>query len=124
MGAEALSRAVDGIWTVAALLAHLAYWEGRQVGVIEAWQRHGITPAWWTRNEADAVNGERLPLWLEVPPQQALEEALTAAEALDRVMAALPRDAIDALPARRRNPAAHRGEHLDAIERALASGRE
>src|SRR5687767_1185129 len=50
----ALSRSLEDGWTIAAKLAHLAYWEGRQVGVLEAWQRHRIPPAWWTADEAHA----------------------------------------------------------------------
>ncbi len=117
---EALRRPVDEGWTVAAKLAHLAYWEGRQVGVLEAWRRHGIAPAWWTAEEAHAVNAARLPLWLAQPPQAALAQALVAAEVLDRVMAELPSELVAQLPWRRQEPALHRGEHLDEIERALA----
>ncbi len=119
---EALRQPVDGEWTVAAKLAHLAFWEGRQVGVLEAWLRHGIAPAWWTAEEAHAVNAARLPSWLGLPPRTALEQALVAAEALDRLMAELPGELLAQLPWRRQDPALHRGEHLDEIERALSRG--
>jgi hypothetical protein len=117
---EALRRPVDAGWTVAAKLAHLAFWEGRQVGVLEAWLRHGVAPAWWTAEEAHAVNAVRLPGWLALAPRTALEQALVAAEALDRLMAALPGELLAQLPWRRQEPALHRGEHLDEIDRALA----
>ncbi len=118
-GDELLRRPVDAGWTVAAKLAHLAYWEGRQIGVLEAWLRHGIAPAWWTAEEADAVNAVWLPRWLALPPRTALAQALTAAEALDRLMAELPGERLAQLPWRQQEPALHRGEHLDEFERAL-----
>ena len=117
---EALRRPLDDGWTVAAKLAHLAYWEGRQVSVIEAWQRHGIPPAWWTAEEAHAVNAARLPLWLATPPHAAVAEAIATAAALDGVMEALPAESAALLPRRRQEPAAHRGDHLDEIDRVLA----
>ncbi len=117
---EDLGRPVgDGGWTVAATLAHLAYAEGRQVGAIEAWQVHGIPPAWWTRDEADAVDAARLPLWLAIPPREVVEQAIATAQALDRVMDRLPAGVLAQLPARRQDPAAHRGDHLDEIDRIL-----
>ncbi len=117
---EVLRQPVDAVWTAAAKLAHLAYWEGRQIGALEAWLRHGIAPAWWSVDEADAVNAVRLPLWLAVPPRTALEQALGAAEALDRLMAELPGELLAQLPWRQQEPALHRGEHLDEIERLLS----
>lgn len=116
---EALCQLVDGEWTVAAKLAHLAFWEARQVGALEAWRRHGLVPIWWTADEAHAVNAVRLPGWRALPPRVALAQALAAAEALDRVMAELPGELLAQLPWRRQEPALHRGEHLDEIERAL-----
>jgi|DewCreStandDraft_5_1066085.scaffolds.fasta_scaffold00008_433 hypothetical protein len=121
---EALCHPVDGEWTVAAKLAHLAFWEARQVGVLEAWRRHGLVPAWWTAEEAHAVNAARLPSWLALPPRVALAQALAAADALDQVMAELPGELLAQLPWRRQEPALHRGEHLDEIERALAARRQ
>lgn len=120
LGDETLRQPLDAGWTVAAKLAHLAYWDGRQVGALEAWRRYGIAPAWWTAEEAEVVNAVRLPLWLALPPRTALEQALTAAEALDRLMAELPTELLVQLPWQRQEPALHRGEHLDEIERLLS----
>jgi hypothetical protein len=119
MSDTALRRPVDERWTVAAKLAHLAYWEGRQVGALEAWRRHGITPVWWTVEEAHVVNALRLPLWLAIQPKIAAEQALRAVEALDQVMTELSGELLAHLPWQWQEPALHRGEHLDEIERAL-----
>jgi hypothetical protein len=123
LGDATLSRSLDDGWTVAAKLAHLAYWEGRQLGAIEAWQRHGVPPAWWTLPEANAVNAARLPEWLATPPREALERAVATAAALDWVMAALSADALAQLPPRRQDPGAHRSDHLDEIEAAFSPRR-
>lgn len=116
-----LARPVEGGWTVSALLAHLAYWDARQIGLLEAWVRHDIPPAWWIGPEAHAVNEARRSLWLETPPRVALAQAITAAEALDRLMEHLPPAIASQIVGRRRERFAHRNEHLDAIEQVLDS---
>jgi hypothetical protein len=51
-------RPVGEHWTVAVALAHIQYWDGRGLGAIEAWKRHGVPLALWRNNEA-AVNDLR-----------------------------------------------------------------
>ena len=109
-------------WTVAAALAHVAYWDGRMLGTLEVSLRHGLRPAWWDRAEVDAVNEARLPGWLAMPPREALEEALRTMEAIDRFIEGLAPEAARALAAERPvalNRSMHRSMHLDEIERAL-----
>ena len=122
---EELSRPIgDGGWTVAVALAHLAYWDGRTLGVLELFQRHGIGRSWWTPAEADAVNDIRLPTWQALRPRAALEAAIRAAEALDRYVAGLPAGVVAVLSEERPlalDRARHRGSHLDEIEAALSS---
>jgi hypothetical protein len=116
-----LAQPVPGGWTVSGLLAHLAYWDARQIGVLEAWQRHGVPPAWWIGPEAHAVNEARRSLWLETAPRAALEQAIATAEAMDSLMQGLPPNLAEQIVGRRRERFAHRNEHLDAIEQALIS---
>jgi hypothetical protein len=59
--------------TVAIALAHMQYWDGRAVGAIEAWRRHGLPLTLWTNDEA-VVNDKRLPLWRGLAPREALEQ--------------------------------------------------
>ncbi len=109
-------------WTVAAALAHVAYWDGRMLGTLEVSLRYGLQSAWWDRAEVDAVNEVRLPGWLAMPPREALNEALRTTEAIDGFIEGLAPDAARALAAERPvalNRSMHRGAHLDEIERAL-----
>lgn len=120
---EALSRPLgDGGWTVAAALAHLAYWDGRTLATLEASSRHGITRAWWSPTEADAVNAAQLPGWKAMPPRDALQDALRAAEAIDQYVESLAPEMVEVLTRERPlalDRARHRGSHLDEIEQAL-----
>lgn len=112
----------DGGWTVAVALAHVAYWDGRTLGVLEASTRHGIRRSWWAAAEADAVNDARLEAWRSTPPREAAEEAVRNAETVDRVVAELPAEVVEALRTERPlalERARHRGAHLDEIEQAL-----
>ena len=42
-----LDRPVGEHWTVGVALAHLAYYDGRVLGTLEASLRHGIPRLWW-----------------------------------------------------------------------------
>ena len=114
-----LRRSIGHDWTVAAALAHLAYWDRRGVGVIEDWERDGSQPG---PVDADALNAAELPRWLATPPREAASEALAAAETIDRKVAGLAPDltaSILAVRARTLDRSLHRREHLAEIERAL-----
>jgi hypothetical protein len=109
----------DG-WTVAAVLAHLAFWDHRAANLVERWQRQGIG-----RSDADvdAINDAAKAQWLALPPRVAAQQAVDAARAADAALDAAP-DLVEQIVAIGYpiNPsrAVHRREHLDEIERALA----
>src|SRR5262249_37472869 len=120
LGDDELRRPIGHDWTVAAALAHLAHWDRRGVAVIEDWERDGTQPA---AVDADAINDAELPHWLAMPPREAAREAVAAAEAIDRKVAALApalAEAILAVRARTLDRSMHRRGHLAEIERALA----
>ena len=118
-----LARAMPAGWTVAGILAHVAFWDQRALVLLERWESDGTTPP--ANNEADVdwINDAAKPLFLALPPRQAAEVALAVAEAVDRKVERLSDDLL------RRNAAAgspvnlvratHRREHLDEIEHAL-----
>src|SRR5215216_3593197 len=123
LSGDELSRPVGEHWTVAVALAHIQYWDGRELAGIEAWKRHGVPLTLWRSDEGRAVNDLRLDLWRALPPREALEAAIVTAEALDGILAALtPADA-ETVTAQR--PSAlerwmHREGHLDEVEQALS----
>jgi hypothetical protein len=119
---EALARRVGEHWTVGVALAHIAYWDSRTLAVLELAARHDLQRAWWTPEEARAVNDARLPIWLAVPPREALRQATQTAEILDRVISELPAQVTEAVMierARSFDRYRHRGEHLDEVDRAV-----
>jgi hypothetical protein len=121
---EQLLQPVSDQWTVAIVLAHLQYLDGRALGAIEAWRRYGTPLNLWTDAEAFVTNDLRTPLWREAVPREALEQAIRTAERLDDVLAdltAAEQVSVAGERVRVLHRFLHRGDHLDDIERALGS---
>jgi hypothetical protein len=117
-----LRRAVGAGWTVAGVLAHVAFWDQRVLVLLEAWER-GSAPQPFERRDVDWINDSAKALCLALPARAAAELALSTATAVDRKLEALSEDRLAANTAAgapinvRRSE--HRREHLDQIERAL-----
>lgn len=128
LGDRELSRPLDAGWTVAGVLAHLAFWDYRIVTLLEAWgpDSRGTPPGTYSATAVDWINDAGKPLCLALPPRVAARLAVEAAVAADQRVAALSDTALAANQAAG-SPisvlrAEHRREHLDEIERALARG--
>jgi hypothetical protein len=118
-----LARAMPDGWTVASVLAHLAYWDQRAYILLDRWQRKGVTPPPGDEADVDWINDAAKPMFLALPPRRAAELAVALAEATDRKVASLS-DELVSRNAALGTPVAltratHRREHLDDIERAL-----
>src|SRR5919199_3558316 len=72
----------DG-WTVAAVLAHLAFWDNRAAILVERWRRAGVDPS---ELDVDVVNDAAKPQWLALTPRAAAEGAVQAARAADAAL--------------------------------------
>ncbi|MEI7924608.1 MAG: DinB family protein [Chloroflexota bacterium] len=119
-----LGETVHGRWTVAATLAHLAYWDRFALGLLERWaagqpyETDGLPP--WHDH---AVNDALLDAALVLPAAAAVRLATEAAGAIDARLSDLGEAAGHLLTDRdaewllRRHR--HRAEHLDEIEVAL-----
>ena len=121
----ALSRTMPAGWTVAGVLAHLAFWDQRIVVFIELLKRGATVP---TEDpiEVDWINDAAKPTQLALPPRGAAKLAVETARATDHAVATLS-DELLAKNAAAGSPilllrARHRREHLDEIEQALARG--
>ncbi|MCL4251781.1 MAG: DinB family protein [Anaerolineae bacterium] len=106
-------------WTVGIALAHLAFWDGRVLAVLDATERTGaVMPP-----QIDiVVNDISLPLWAAIPPREAARVAIDLADRLDRRLEALSPDLLEKVAAaniRYVERWRHRGEHLDEIDQAL-----
>jgi hypothetical protein len=121
-----LAREMDGGWSIAALLAHVAFWD-RFVAV--RWRlaldRGALTPVSFVDEAVDLVNEAAIPSWRALEPDRARVLAMNAAAEVDKVVAALPDQSVDAIAGQGRprllDRSLHRGEHIDAIEAATRS---
>ena len=121
-----LARPLDAGWTVAAVLAHVAFWDQRALTLIERWERdgRGSTPRPIDGNDVDWINDSAKALCLALPPRAAARLAVATSEAVDRRVEGLSDELVAAnaaagLPINLLR-AEHRREHLDEIEHALA----
>lgn len=123
---EELRRPVNDSWTVAAVLGHIALWDGRSLALLEKLSR-GVpfTPSDDEPEDVDWINDASRPLLHAIPARDAARLALEIAEETDRRVASLaPELAARAWPLDPQSPlnlsrADHRGEHLDEVEAAL-----
>jgi hypothetical protein len=117
---EELSRPVEAGWTVAGLLAHLAFWDRRAFILLEKWKQEGIGPS---PLDVDVVNEAMREHCTAIPPRAAAQMAVACAVAIDREIEQLDADMLAAVETDGRtvhlNRATHRKLHLEQIERAL-----
>jgi hypothetical protein len=122
-----LAQPMPAGWTVAGVLAHLAYWDQRIVVLMDRWgPEGGGSPPTAAVDDAamEWVNDAAKPLCLALAPRAAARLAVEAAAAADQ-RAAAASDALLAANAAAGSPLSmhrgeHRREHLDEIERVRA----
>ncbi len=119
-----LARSTDYGWTIAALLAHLAFWDQRMIVILKRWQEAGFDPS---PIDSAAVNDALKVICHALDPRTAIELCLSSAEAVDTEFAALApefvkqiEDHIEATSTQFRiNRSLHRNAHLQDIEALL-----
>jgi hypothetical protein len=126
LGDEELRSPVNEYWTVAGVLGHIAFWDGRVLALAGKMER-GVpfSPSDNEPEDVDWINDASRPLIHAVPARDLAQLALDLAEETDQRVASLDPDRM--YPADADSPiyslrAAHRGEHLDEVEAALAAG--
>src|SRR5262245_11440175 len=120
---KALSRPMPAGWTIASILAHIAFWDQRIILLIELLRQGKTIPV--VENEVDVewINDAAKPAQLALAPRRAATLAVETARATDQAVAALSDDLL-AKNAAAGSPinllrAEHRREHLDEIEEML-----
>lgn len=113
-------------WTVAAVLAHVAFWDAAALGLArrlaagEPFSPDDVEP-----DDVTWINDAARPLLDALAPREAAAVALRLAEETDAFMAGLPPERMYPLdPTSPVNPlrATHRAEHLDDLEALFGSG--
>ncbi|MGE5225384.1 MAG: DinB family protein [Planctomycetaceae bacterium] len=120
---DALLAQVNEHWTVAGVLGHIAFWDGRALALADKLER-GVP---FTHSDAepedvDWINDASRPLIHAIAPLELARLSLRVAEETDARMASLPVERL--WPLDPESPiyplrASHRGEHLDDVETAL-----
>lgn len=127
LGAADLGRPVNGDWTVAGVLGHMAFWDARNLVLARRMQGGGaLSPADAEPEDVTWINDAIRPLIDAIPPLEAARLALRVADETDALMATLDPTRLWPIdPESHVNPlrASHRAEHLDEIEHALDGGR-
>lgn len=120
--AEQLEIELGGQWTVSVVFAHLSFWDAWVCAHWDHYEREGkferIPPT-----ITEFVNAAATRAWLEVPPQQAIEIAIAAAEQVSQRIESLPdalaSRALEAKRIRMLDRSLHWNRHLDDIEAAV-----
>ena len=117
---HAFAVKVGGGWTVAATLAHMAFWDRLALVRIRRW-KEGTRSS--SSLDLDLINDALLPVLLAMPPRNAATLAIEAAEAIDRELQQLSTEMVNEIQASGGRPrlyrSEHRRKHLDQIEAAL-----
>jgi len=116
-----LLRPLEAGWTVAAVLAHLVFWDIRIVTLLEKWQREGaIGPS---EIDADLINEVTRHLFVQLPPRAVANLAISWAGKANQAIAALDArtaaEIVAKAPNVRLDRAHHRRAHIEEIVAAL-----
>ena len=123
---EDLARSTHYGWTIAALLAHLAFWDQRMIVILRRWKENGFDPS---PIDAAAVNDALKVICHALEPRAAAGLALSAAKQIDAELETLTPDLFKQIEEHaeatstqfRMNRSLHREGHLNDIEALLNS---
>ncbi|HEX9332023.1 MAG TPA: maleylpyruvate isomerase N-terminal domain-containing protein [Anaerolineales bacterium] len=121
---EDLARSTHYGWTVAALLAHLAFWDQRVLVILKRWEEQGFDSS---PIDSAAVNDSLKVICHALEQSRAIELCIFSAEAVDAELETLTSDLVKQIEEHievtstqfRMNRALHRNGHLDDIEALL-----
>ncbi|MET7420865.1 maleylpyruvate isomerase N-terminal domain-containing protein [Dactylosporangium sp. NPDC005555] len=84
LGDDDLAKPVTPSWTVATVLAQLAFWDRWAQTLVKRWRSGELPPPTVPPWYDDALNHTLLPTWQALPGREAARIAADAAEAADR----------------------------------------
>ena len=119
-----LARSTDYGWTIAALLAHLAFWDHRMSVILSRWLTEGFDPS---EIDSTAVNDALKVICHALEPRTAAELAISAAEKIDAELETLTPELVKQIEEHaastgtqfRMNRSLHRASHVTDIEALL-----
>ena len=115
-----LTVTIPNGWTVAGVLAHVAFWDRLRFCLMRRWAAGDMCSAAY---DTDLFN-ETVQTFLEmIPPERAAAAAVQSAEEVDALLLQVSDEVVASALARPDAPnldrGSHRKEHLDRIEKAL-----
>jgi Mycothiol maleylpyruvate isomerase N-terminal domain len=116
-----LRRELPDGWTIADVLAHLAFYDRRAAILLERFGREGVFASPY---DYETINAALPHLTRRIPPREIVAEVVAAADAADRAAAATPATLageICRLSQVKLARADHRRGHLNDIEALLES---
>ena len=117
---QQLAAPMPAEWTVAGVLAHLAFWDFRAVTLIEKWQKEGIGSS---PNDTDVVNEATRPFFNALAPEQTVELVLRLGRQVDEMIDSLDAEFLKLIEEKgttvRLDRAHHRYCHLDEMKSVL-----
>lgn len=106
--------------TVAALLAHMAFWDRRVTLLLQRWRKDSVDDS---PVDAELINDALLPINAALEPRSAVALCLAAAAEADAEVAALSADLLNAIENHpvyiRLDRSLHRAAHLADLEQTL-----
>jgi hypothetical protein len=110
----------DG-WTVAAFLAHVAFYDFRAAQAVARWRSDSELASF--EEDAELTNATVVPLLLALPPSAVRRLSLEAAQAADAAVGSVEPELLARIAPVNRSVgffrSAHRREHIDQIKAAL-----
>ena len=116
---QELQHPVGQHWTVAIVMAHLAFWDRRVMYVLDKTEADGKL---FIPDIDIFVNDLSLPLWAAIPPREAAQLGIETAETLDKRLEAFSPTLLQEIFTYNKRwvvRALHRNEHLDGADAAL-----
>lgn len=108
-------------WTIAALLAHLAFWDQRMIAILRRWKESGFDES---PIDSAAINDALKPLCNAITPRIAVELSMSSARMIDDELETLTSEFYEQIQKQveatstqfRFIRALHRNDHLNDIE--------
>lgn len=123
LGDDDLDRPVTPGWSVATVLAQLAFWDRWAQTLVKRWRSGQLPPPTVPPWYDDAINDTLLPTWQGLPGREAARLAVAAAEAVDHEIDKAETPVLAGILASRQsnllNRYTPRNDALDRIEHAL-----
>jgi hypothetical protein len=104
-------------WTIAVVLAHLAFWDQRALVLMRQWKKTGVVPS---RIDTNSTNDSLLPFFQAIHPRECAKLAVSCAESIDIAIEQASPEFIADIERlgdqHRLNRHIHRKMHLDEIQ--------